>query len=296
MLMHYAAPQAFNTLKRAFKGMFKRNKKPTATSQQQTSQTQPQPQQQSDYSTSAAASPPPTSQPPPLQSPTPTSDAVAPQIPPIESGSPLNSATEPSKSLPPTHPLATGQQEEPQEAVPQDHGAQPGLVVREESSAAPAPAPVVRSVDGAEDNQLKSDQADVGRVSPVEPGLTVDGTRSGAVSAVDDGSRAEESLKNDSAVEHEQGKMEESNVVTDDRPPPPPAKENVPPPTTTQQQPTPNGTPAQPHDTLNRTSSSEEKVAITMEEPPPIRAVRAAPGMSATSGPLEEFPEGYYPK
>jgi len=27
-------------------------------------------------------------------------------------------------------------------------------------------------------------------------------------------------------------------------------------------------------------------------EPPPIKAVRAAPGMSATSGPLEDFPEG----
>lgn len=29
-----------------------------------------------------------------------------------------------------------------------------------------------------------------------------------------------------------------------------------------------------------------------MEEPPPIKTVRAAPGMSATSGPLEDFPEG----
>ena len=36
----------------------------------------------------------------------------------------------------------------------------------------------------------------------------------------------------------------------------------------------------------------EEKVAITMEEPPPIKNVRTAPGMSATSGPLEDFPEG----
>ena len=31
---------------------------------------------------------------------------------------------------------------------------------------------------------------------------------------------------------------------------------------------------------------------VVNDEPPPIQAVRAAPGMSATSGPLEDFPEG----
>lgn len=36
---------------------------------------------------------------------------------------------------------------------------------------------------------------------------------------------------------------------------------------------------------------SDEKMPV-MAEPPPIAAVRAAPGMSATSGPLEDFPEG----
>ena len=36
----------------------------------------------------------------------------------------------------------------------------------------------------------------------------------------------------------------------------------------------------------------EEKVPVNLEEPPPIKAVRAVPGMSATSGPLEDFPEG----
>ena len=41
-----------------------------------------------------------------------------------------------------------------------------------------------------------------------------------------------------------------------------------------------------------KTAPSDEKMPTTMEEPPPIKTVRAAPGMSATSGPLEDFPEG----
>ncbi|KAK4958241.1 hypothetical protein LTR10_004667 [Elasticomyces elasticus] len=36
----------------------------------------------------------------------------------------------------------------------------------------------------------------------------------------------------------------------------------------------------------------EDKIPVTAEEPPPIKTVKAAPGMSATSGPLEDFPEG----
>ncbi|KAI7009015.1 hypothetical protein KC362_g17394, partial [Hortaea werneckii] len=37
----------------------------------------------------------------------------------------------------------------------------------------------------------------------------------------------------------------------------------------------------------------EDKIPV-MAEPPPIRTVKAAPGMSATSGPLEDFPEGEF--
>ena len=40
--------------------------------------------------------------------------------------------------------------------------------------------------------------------------------------------------------------------------------------------------------------SPEEKVAVLGEEPPPIQPLKTAPGMSATSGPLEDFPEGGY--
>lgn len=37
-----------------------------------------------------------------------------------------------------------------------------------------------------------------------------------------------------------------------------------------------------------------DKIPVISEEPPPIKAVRVAPGMSATSGPLEDFPEGEF--
>jgi hypothetical protein len=87
---------------------------------------------------------------------------------------------------------------------------------------------------------------------------------------------------------------------------PPATKENVPPSTTAA---TTEATTSSEQATSNETAaptqtdqlaqqptnaSTEEKVAVTMEEPPPIKDVKAAPGMSATSGPLEEFPEGGY--
>jgi hypothetical protein len=67
--------------------------------------------------------------------------------------------------------------------------------------------------------------------------------------------------------------------------------------TSTAEQPTkdlPPTPPTEEEQPLQHTVSSEEKVAVTMEEPPPIKTGRTAPGMSATSGPLEEFPEGGY--
>lgn len=39
-------------------------------------------------------------------------------------------------------------------------------------------------------------------------------------------------------------------------------------------------------------NADTEKVAVMQDEPPPIKPLKAAPGMSATSGPLEDFPEG----
>ncbi|KAI6792108.1 hypothetical protein KC332_g3216 [Hortaea werneckii] len=64
---------------------------------------------------------------------------------------------------------------------------------------------------------------------------------------------------------------------------------------------TPNGTPGIPSNPAVEPKSVEpqarhdfeDKIPV-MAEPPPIRAVKAAPGMSATSGPLEDFPEGEF--
>nr|POF04553.1 hypothetical protein CFP56_56034 [Quercus suber] len=40
-------------------------------------------------------------------------------------------------------------------------------------------------------------------------------------------------------------------------------------------------------------TADEGKIAVLHEPPPPISNVKTAPGMSATSGPLEDFPEDY---
>jgi hypothetical protein len=173
----HTALDAVDNLKRAFKGIFKRNKKTSGTP----SSSQPSTQQGQ------------SSQPPQVT--TTSSEAGAPQIAPLQnaSGPPLTSTIETSKPLPPTHPLSTGQQDKPQEAVPQNHDAQPG-----------PPAPVVSppaeqsaGVDGTKEEQ----QPIGGAVSPFEQGSTVDESRSGAVSAVTENTQNEEPAKTETAVE-----------------------------------------------------------------------------------------------
>ena len=141
------APDAVNTMKRAFKGLFKRGKKNKQ--DQETSQTQTQPATSTTNTVSTCTnsisqrekcllsciclltrsiqtSQAPTSSQDPNT--TTTTSAAAPQLPPDQSSSPLQSpeAEESSKPLPPTHPLATGPQSQPQEAVPINHEAEPG--------------------------------------------------------------------------------------------------------------------------------------------------------------------------
>lgn len=80
-------------------------------------------------------------------------------------------------------------------------------------------------------------------------------------------------------------------------------KENIPPVTngTSPTEPASTSTdaaPSAPPNGTTTTATTDSKPAAAdekmpaMEEPPPIKAVRAAPGMSATSGPLEDYPEG----
>ncbi|KAK3698969.1 hypothetical protein LTR37_016660 [Vermiconidia calcicola] len=291
-------PNALNDLKRAFKGMFKRGKKSNNTTDQaNVAASSPTPSQQQ-------STPPP---PPPPQQPSTSSSSAAPQLPPLRDASPLQSATEPSKPLPPTHPLWTGRQDEPQEAVPQKHDAQPG-----------PPAPVVNADSAPQHAGIVSQDRAVSRdVSPPAPGSTMDGAKS-EVSAVEEPSpvpktdsglgapKVEESAVTHSAPTvrtesvHPNGTTTTSTTATttttmDDKPAtngtPLPEQQTMPvsqPPVSQ----APVSLPPVSHTSGDMPPQSEEKVAVTMEEPPPIKTVRAAPGMSATSGPLEDFPEG----
>ena len=299
-----------SNLKKVFKGMFKRGKK-SNNKYDETSNTQ-----QQTYS-----------QPAPLpQTATTATPAAPPQLPPVENHSPLQNidTTRPqnmdtskqqnidtSNPLPPTHPLSTGQHEQPQEAVPQNHDAQPG-----------PPAPLVNVSDASDGaNEVKEqEKTSSEEVSPL-PGSAVNGGKSEPVSAMDNESSPQEPPATDSGVETE--KVEEQpgiskhyhnlehllNITVTDTQPPPASKENIQPdgqviedkpaatstqsPSTQSPEQHQEQTPTNQTDGI-RTNSAEEKVPLTMEEPPPIKAVRAAPGMSATSGPLEDFPEGGY--
>lgn len=119
-MMTGTAPDAVDTLKRAFKGLFKRGKKKNNKQEQETS---PQ-EQQSPPTTSSAAGEPTTT----IAT---TTSAAPPQLPPVKNPSPLQSPSaedDLSKPLPPTHPLVTGPHTQPQDAaVPQNHDdAEPG--------------------------------------------------------------------------------------------------------------------------------------------------------------------------
>lgn len=170
------APDALDNLKRAFKGLFKRGKK-SKTGTPSTSATTSQPPQ------SAAGS-----------------EAAAPQLPPIQNNSPLQSATETSKPLPPTHPLATGQREEPLVAVPPNKDAQPG-----------PPAPVVGPAATAEQVEEQRKDTTLSPVSPSQTNDALDGTRSGDVSAVTDEPSPKEPAKTDSGIE--EMKVEEPSGI-----------------------------------------------------------------------------------
>ena len=300
--MHFIAPDALDKLKGAFRGLFRRNKKPKTST-----------------STPSSAAPPSKQQAPP----TAASVAAAPQLPPIQNASPIHSvnATDPdvNKPLPPTHPLATGQHEQPQQAVPVNADAKPG-----------PPAPIVGPAEPKEQVQEQQKGVDTANSVPPptqptsaqptasQPASAVDGT-SGDVSAVSNATIPREEAKTDSAVEGV--KAEESagthqhpagaanhvltnSVATEQAAP---NKENIPPNPTasttasaSDEKAVANGTPAPPPISTSVTTgaeettpaSPEEKVAILNEEPPPIKTSKPAPGMSATSGPLEDFPEG----
>ena len=171
-----AAPNAVDTLKRAFKGMFKRGKK------SKQDQETPTPKQNQT----------------PTRIETPPKQEAPPQLPPVQNNSPLQSAIDTSKPLPPTHPLSTGQHEEPQEAVPQNHDAQPGPPPAAMGATPIEATPVERSGEAEEPEKSTGD------VSPPEPSPSgVDGTKS-EISAVENNdplaSQPQQSTTEDDAV------------------------------------------------------------------------------------------------
>ncbi len=126
------------SLRRAFRGIFKRGKK-----------TKSEPEQPQEHHAVAPSEP-----------------SKPPQLPPVQHASPIERPEEnASKPLPPTHPLATGQHSQPQTAVPQRHDLQPsaappsntaGLAGVEDKSARPEENPVLASRVEEQDRRVEA--------------------------------------------------------------------------------------------------------------------------------------------
>jgi type II secretory pathway pseudopilin PulG len=210
-------------------------------------------------------------------------------------------------TIPPTHPLATGQHSEPQTALPQ-----PG--------AAAAPAVVAGSEDVAKE-QAKKEGEDKAPVSPVAPGPVAkdEEPKSEPVSAVSaEHNKPVTPPKTDGAKDLRSDRMEHADpqitmrdmklTITCEAPihfpattkePVPATSKNAKPsvtvpatttaPATAATAPTP-ASETQPATKTSFESARDEKMPVMAEEPPEIKAKAAAPGMSATSGPLDDFP------
>ncbi|GAB7363466.1 hypothetical protein MBLNU230_g3738t1 [Neophaeotheca triangularis] len=250
-------PDAAAQLKRAFKGLFKRNKRDKAAQQQQHQQ------QQQPHSTPQPAStvqkPPPDHQ----------------QAPEVVEQRPSSA----SKPLPPTHPLATGQHATPHEAVP---------------SPAAAPDP---NVAGGPEGASKAKEMEAGRqtehVAPVEKDSTTATPVKeikGIVEGKEDSTAAQPAQQTPAAQELPPA-AETSTAPTAA------GNENARP---SQATPTPK-TAADASAPPPTTSADSGKILATetpstslteTETETETKQPQAAPGMSATSGPLEAFPEG----
>ncbi|KAF2159244.1 hypothetical protein M409DRAFT_30250 [Zasmidium cellare ATCC 36951] len=205
---------------------------------------------------------------PPTSTQPPTTSTTHQQAPVATNGGAPNT----DKPLPPTNPV---------ESVP--------------PSAQQPPTQKSDAQTGTVDNSQKLGQ-DVDSQA-VSPSSTTPAAASEPVSAIEGSTPPAPPPKNDATVEVPK------TVET------PANKENVAPPAAGQKvesapaaaaiAPTqPNGTAAeakkveQPANGEKVADAAEEKVAVHEEPPAPVKAANNAPGMSATSGPLEDFPEG----
>ncbi|KAK5129190.1 hypothetical protein LTR08_003764 [Meristemomyces frigidus] len=229
---------------------------------------------------------------PPLAPPKDTPQPVVPKSP------------DTTKELPPTHPLSAGRNGRPQVAVPIDHTVEPDS----------APSPVIAGkpveVAKAREHEEAAHEEAAHEVSPTAASPASHAADDRPASATerdqlpvpppktDDAADAictapsEAAVTNPAAAEshpaHITSTAERLNPATAM------GKEN-----------------AVPNDALSDASEplaldtvaaqqritrldDSDKIVVGTEEPPPIKAVKAAPGMSATSGPLEDFPEGEF--
>ncbi|EMC99576.1 hypothetical protein BAUCODRAFT_144978 [Baudoinia panamericana UAMH 10762] len=179
---------------------------------------------------------------------------------------------QPPRNIPPTHPLATGTHDKPQPAIPQADRTKPDST----------PVATVAGGTGGEE-ETKMEPLSFARPQPEEPARTVQ------FSAQKDGKPPAPPPNKDTADDVVQISSGEVVAATTAIPQP---VSLLNPPTSEQQQKLVDPA-SKENETPRSISAVEDKIPV-MHEPPPIRAVRAAPGMSATSGPLEDFPEGSY--
>lgn len=213
-------------------------------------------------------------------------------------------------TIPPTHPLATGQHSEPQTASPKPGAAAPAVVAGTEGV-----------TEGVTKEQVKKEGEDKAPVSPVAPAPVAkdEAPKSEPVSAVSAEHDKQPPLtKTDWTNDIKFASMEQADpqitmrgmklTIACEAPlhfrtttgqPLPATSENAKPsetaPTTTNAPATAATAPTPASETKPAAKTSfesarDEKMPVMAEEPPEIKAKAAAPGMSATSGPLDDFP------
>ncbi|KAK5123496.1 hypothetical protein LTR85_002534 [Meristemomyces frigidus] len=275
-----------DSLKRALKRMFGGGKK----GKQEQERSTPTPTAQK-YTTATSATRP--------------SPAAPPKNAQRQAGAGSPDAT---KRIPPTHPLSTGQRQKPGEAVPRNHAAPSGLT-RDPSAA--------QRAQGAE--RMQEQRPDTYNLMPTAGATGIGAVESRPVSALesDEPPAPEPPPKTDGAAEAIYAAPPEAAVAA-------PAESQPAHITSTAQRLDPATSMAneiaqpkvQPNGSTNAVSDppavpaidtaatapqpiatmddSDKILVDEIDEPPPIKAVRAAPGMSATSGPLEDFPDGEF--
>lgn len=250
------------------KGIFKRGKNKKQDNSAERTSTTPQP------ANNTAASKPPAS--------AATANGTAPAI---------------EKPLPPTHPLSTGQHDTPQEAVPQNHEAQVGPDPASQQAQKEANNQETSATTATADSSA-APVSGIGSDGPPVPPPKTD-AQADAARPADTAGRVERSVLAKLLLT--------AREVKGDAPPTVPSSTTTPaaPPVQPITQPTdtlsaaPPSTTDQASNKANGTASSADlpTPAVTDEKVPvleqPVSSSKpAAPGMTATSGPLEDYPEG----